>query len=277
VKKNAQGVVQLSPLRFSYEANELRLPVRLGLLNSQGKQDLIVYVLHPSARFEAANYPNVFIPTNLEVANEVRRAFASFYAELFDATIERMQRKAIVTEYAWDTGSCDPCPTPPLAPGDLATLGDDVADGVEIAAPAPARARRPSRGRGARYVLTRLHARYDKESLSEDIVFREAKPVVGGRAQWGGTNADAGAQVVEAGANAFQGRYIIRHHWTGRVACKQPRWNEWGGPPGGGTPPAVAAKGLALAARGRVRLRGAVRSPVPLLGIPGQPPPRRGR
>ena len=30
VKRDAQGVVQLSPLRFRFDANELRLPVRLG-------------------------------------------------------------------------------------------------------------------------------------------------------------------------------------------------------------------------------------------------------
>src|SRR5207302_769998 len=39
VKRDANGTVQLSPLRFSFESNELRLPVRLGLLNANGKQD----------------------------------------------------------------------------------------------------------------------------------------------------------------------------------------------------------------------------------------------
>ena len=31
------------------------------------------------------------------------------------------------------------------------------------------------------WVLTRLHTRYDRTTLSEDLLFREAKPVVGGR------------------------------------------------------------------------------------------------
>jgi hypothetical protein len=131
------------------------------------------------------------------------------------------------------------------------------------------------------WVLTRLHARYDKDSLSEDLVFREAPPVIGGRADWGGGNseANAGAQVMrDAGAdNNFQGRYIIRHYWTGAVACESPRFEMWGGPPdnpyGGGN--AQAAKGLATAPRGRVALKTEVRSPVPLLGIPGKPPVRR--
>ncbi len=81
VKRDAAGVVHLSPLRFAFDANELRLPVRLGLLNASGKQDLIVYVLHPSSRFEVANYPNVFVPTNLEVADGVRKGFPGFYAD----------------------------------------------------------------------------------------------------------------------------------------------------------------------------------------------------
>ena len=73
----------------------------------------------------------------LEVADGVRQNFPAFYAELFDATIERMGRKAVITEYAWQTTSCDPCPTPPLSLDDLATLGLDVIEGIG-AAPLPA-------------------------------------------------------------------------------------------------------------------------------------------
>src|SRR5207302_5272229 len=41
VHRDANGVVLLSPLRFGFDSDELRLPVRLGLLNANGKQDLI--------------------------------------------------------------------------------------------------------------------------------------------------------------------------------------------------------------------------------------------
>jgi hypothetical protein len=268
VKRDANGVVQLSPLRFAFEATELRLPVRLGLLNAGGKQDLIVYVVHPTSRFEVANYPNAFVPTNLEVADGVRGNFAAFYAELFDATVERMNRKVVVTEYAWQTTGCDPCPVPPLSANDLATLGLDIIEGKQVAS--------DPYGAGVGWVLTRLHTRYSKESLSEDLVFREAKPVMGGRANWDGTAGDAGAAVADGGVNNFQGRYIIRHYWTGPVECSQPRYDMWGGDPSGqGGPQATAAKGLATAPRGKIALKESVRSPVPLLGIPAQPPPRR--
>ncbi|HMF42849.1 MAG TPA: DUF2330 domain-containing protein [Polyangia bacterium] len=279
VKRDAQGVVQLSPLRFTFDANELRLPVRLGLLNAGGKQDLIVYVIHPTSRFEVANYANAFIPTNLEVADGVRNNFPAFFAELFDATVEKMGRKVVVTEYAWQTAGCDPCPTPPLSANDLATLGLDVLEGIGVAAPPPS----GKRGRGGppgmffggggpSWVLTRLHTRYSKETLSEDLIFREAKPAMGGRANWNGTNGDEGATVTEGGVNNFQGRYIIRHYWDKPVACKNPQFEQWGGAPGNpdARPTPTAAKGLASAPRGKVVLTAEVRSPVPLLGIAGK-------
>jgi hypothetical protein len=272
VHRDDNGVVVLSPLRFGFDADELRLPVRLGLLNANGKQDLIVYILHPEKRFEVANYPNVFIPTNLEVADEVRKNYAAFYAELFDATLAHANGKAVVTEYAWQTSSCDPCPTPPLQASDLATLGADVAvppkEGEMQGGP-----RGGYYGNFASWVLTRLHTRYDKQTLSEDLIFREAKPVEGGRANWSGVSSEKGAQ--ESSVNNFQGRYIIRHYWTGPVKCEHPDYEQWGGPPDGGQPKPTAARGLALAPRGKVDLKASVQSPVPTLGIPGKPPHRR--
>ena len=162
VKKDANGVVFLSPLRFDYPSAELRLPVRLGLVNANGKQDLLIYILSDS-RFEAANYPNVFIPTNLNVEESIRTRFGEFYAALFDATMDEYDDKAVITEYAWKSYHCDPCPAPPLTHEDLALFGADL-----------------FRQRPQAWTLTRLHTRYSKETLSEDLVFTQAKPVKGG-------------------------------------------------------------------------------------------------
>ena len=242
VRRDEHGMVQLSPLRFAFDSAELRLPVRLGLLNAESKQDLLVYVLSPDSRFEVANYPNIFIPTNIEVDDVVRKSFGGFYAELFDETLRRMNNKAVVTEYSWQTTGCDPCPTPPLSASDLYTLGDEVffpeLAGTESSPPggvltpspgksasmqAPSakmpppafpgnRRRMPFFGGGPSWVLTRMHTRYDQQTLSEDLLFRSAKPVMGGRANWDGTRGDQGAMIQDGGTNNFQGRYIIRHN-----------------------------------------------------------------
>ena len=57
----------------------------------------------------------MFVPTNIEVADAVRKSFGGFYAELFDAAMAKASGRAVITEYAWQTTSCDPCPTPPLS------------------------------------------------------------------------------------------------------------------------------------------------------------------
>lgn len=285
VQRDKHGLVVLSPLRFSYDTSELRLPVRLGLLNADGAQDLLVYVLHPSKRFELANYPNVFIPTNIEVSNDVRKNFPSFYAELFDETLRRAGGRAVVTEYSWQTTSCDPCPTPPLEASDLYTLGDEDFAGSAAPQSSSAAPGRPTRGvpyfgSPPSYVLTRLHTRYDKKTLDADLIFREADPVVGGRANWEGGLGDQGAQVQKNGESNFQGRYIIRHYWEAAVKCKNPRYGVWGGPPGsgynpGGAGPVEAAQDLANSPRGRVKLPAVIESGLPAFGIPARPRPLR--
>ncbi|MBW2464026.1 MAG: DUF2330 domain-containing protein, partial [Deltaproteobacteria bacterium] len=123
------GRALLSPLRVHYQSEDFSLPIRLGMLNSSGTQDLIVHVLGRNLRYEAASYENVNIPTNLEVADGVRESFGGFYAALFDKTIEQ-HPGAVVTEYAWQATGCDPCPGPVLSERDLLTLGADVALGT---------------------------------------------------------------------------------------------------------------------------------------------------
>jgi hypothetical protein len=118
------GMADLSPLRFHYDSEKFELPVRLGLINAKSQQDLIVNIIARNQRYEVANYPNVTIPTNIDLVPSAKSEFPYFYVSLFDRTV-KANPKAVVTEYAWQASSCDPCPTSPLSAEDFATLGAD--------------------------------------------------------------------------------------------------------------------------------------------------------
>jgi hypothetical protein len=97
------GKAVLSPLRFHYDSEEFELPIRLGMINSTGKQDLLIYILAENQRYETANYDNVTIPTNIEVSPRVKEDFGGFYEALFSRTVEE-NPKSVVTEYSWGAG-----------------------------------------------------------------------------------------------------------------------------------------------------------------------------
>ncbi len=251
--KFVNGQAMLSPLRFHYDSEEFSLPIRLGLANAKDKQDLIVSILAPGQRYEVANYKNVTIPTNLDVKDEVRTRFGEFYAALFDRTVEK-NPGAIVTEYAWDASSCDPCPGPNLDGNDFATLGADVLGNQN--------------GAYGGFVLTRLHARYGKEGAPDDLMFKAAGPIVGGREQRDAQgHLEERARPDEGGINNFQARYAIRHAWTGPITCDNPRRGIWGGPPDGGSPPNQGATNLAFAPRGNVQLPNLVKQDIPEIDV----------
>ena len=248
--KFRDGKAVLSPLRFHYDAPTFTLPVRLGLLNSSGKQDLIVHILGKRQRYEVANYKNASIPTNIRVEDSVRASFGAFYDALFERTTEK-NPGAVVTEYAWDATTCDPCPEPPLMPNELALLGGDVIVPGEqdpysdIPGVVPQSRRRPS-FQPYGFVLTRLHYRYDKDGLDEDLVFRAAGPIVGGRGM-PNQQGELGERRAQASSvNNFQGRYVILHRWEGELTCSSPQRGMWGGPPGGPAPKPFAAGNTAL-------------------------------
>jgi MYXO-CTERM domain-containing protein len=240
--KFEDGRAALSPIRFFYDSDRFELPIRLGLANSSGTQDLIVNIL-ASDRYEVANYPNVTIPTNLDVTPMVKDKFPAFYAALFDRTVEQ-HPGAVVTEYSWAAGSCDPCPGPTLQPSEIATLGADVT----------------KENLGYGYVLTRLHARYGKD-IKDDLVFKAAQPIVGGREIKNATG-QLDNEAKPASMNNFQGRYAIRYPWTGPITCDKPQRGIWGGPPAGQSSEGTkAATGLAFAPRGQVQLAQALAKP----------------
>jgi len=261
------GHAALSPIRFHYDSDDFTLPIRLGMANSSGKQDLIVNIISADKRYEVANYKNVFIPTNFDVKPSVKTRFAEFYAALFDKTIEASPG-AVVTEYAWTAVPnyhCDPCTDADISNPDLMTLGGDIVGG-QIAA--------------GNFVLTRLHARYGRSDMKDDLRFREAKPVTGGREQWSKNGLEYGA--VASAQNFFQARYAIRHWWTGPIRCQTPVRGVWGGPPDGNYQPTLAASKLAFAPRGKLDVASVVKRDLWEIGLrrdagAGAAPPGGGK
>jgi len=74
--------------------------------------------------------------------------------------------------------------------------------------------------------------------------------------------------------NNFQGRYVIRHWWTGAVECSDPVFERWGGPPDGARP--RSATNTAFAARGKTQIAALVKEDVPEIGLAttAKSPPR---
>jgi hypothetical protein len=256
VKRDAHGAVVLSPLRFAYETTDFRLPVRLGLLNAPkgGKQDLVIYTLAKGKRMEAANLPNATIPTNVDLDEKAVSSFGAFYASLVDATLAKAGPAAVVTEFAWSASGCGfPCSGAPLAKDEIDKLGADTvfadADSGAVAT--------------GDLVLTRLHTRFDASTLKEDIVFRTADGLSGGRD--GDPSADQETNATLGGANQFQARYAVRHPWKGDVACDQPIRGAW--------VPSAPHPAVDLAAVPRdVALASMVKSPVRALGLSMEAP-----
>ena len=60
------GFSYLRPLQVAYESPKFMLPIRLGMVNANGAQDLFVYALTRNGRIETTNYRTVKLPSDME-------------------------------------------------------------------------------------------------------------------------------------------------------------------------------------------------------------------
>jgi hypothetical protein len=195
------GYSVLRPLQVAYESPKFMLPIRLGMINSDGPQELFVYALTRKGRVETTNYRTVKIPSDLELPLFVKDTteFGRFYKDMFSRVVERESKQAVFLEYAWDTGWCDPCASDPLSKEELQNLGVFWLASDQSGTTAQPNARIPGWGRPTQNAfVTRLHVRYDAEHFPEDLVFQET-----------------------ADRANFQGRYVLRHAWKGEDSCPQ--------------------------------------------------------
>ena len=117
------GYSMLRPIQVAYESPKFMLPIRLGMVNADGPQELFVYALTRKGRVEATNYRTVKLPTGMELPVYVKDRFRDFYKAMFSHQVAKENMSTIFTEYAWDMGWCDPCAADPLSSEELRQLG----------------------------------------------------------------------------------------------------------------------------------------------------------
>jgi len=176
------GFTYLRPLQVAYESPKFMLPIRLGTVNANGPQELFIYALTRTGRVETTNYRTVKLPSGSELPPYVKDDFPRFYRAMFEQQVRRESMSAVFLEYAWDMAWCDPCAADPMSASELKTLGV-FWTGDDARA-------------GQNVFVTRLHVRYDAQHFPEDLVFQQT----GDREN-------------------FQGRYVLRHAWTGGDSC----------------------------------------------------------
>ncbi|HEY9608639.1 DUF2330 domain-containing protein [Allocoleopsis sp.] len=171
----------LRPLQMAYESSKFMLPIRLGMMNASTDQDLIVYVLSPKGQAEITNYRTVNVPSDAEIPLFVKNEFNDFYKAMFQTAYIREGKNVAFREYTWDMNSCDPCSAEPLNGEELKKAG------VFWLTPNSLN----------NVFITRLHVRYSRQKFPEDLTFQET-----------------------SNRQQFQGRYILRHPFTGEMNCE---------------------------------------------------------
>lgn len=191
----------LRPIQISFNSPKFMLPIRLGMANADGDQDLIVYAFTRKGRVESTNYRNVNIASNKKIPLFVQKNFGAFYGNLFTNQWIKEDKSVAFLEYSWNVTpvnpmKCDPCVGNPPTEQDLVQSGvwwlgnkdwtdySDV-DDEEL-------------DNGSRNVhFTRLHFRYNRKSFPQDLMFQ-----------------------VTPNTQNYQARYIITHPASGDLNCE---------------------------------------------------------
>ena len=189
----------LRPLQISFTSPKFMLPIRLGMANADGDQDMIVYAFTKKGRVECTNYRTQSLPTGNKVPVFVKNNFGNFYANLFQHQWSKEGKALTMLEYAWDVSpknyvKCDPCVATAPSAQDLVQAGvwwinrdwndysdvdnqeEDYSDNV---------------------YFTRLHVRYNRDKFPQDLMFQ-----------------------VTPNTESYQARYVITHPATGDFSCE---------------------------------------------------------
>jgi hypothetical protein len=178
----------LSPLQISFNSPKFMLPIRLGMANAKGSQDMIVYAFTKNGRVETANYRTVKVPTDSKIPEFITTNFGKFYVDTYRKHRAEAGENNIYLEYAWDISStvtqfCDPCNGAPPMLADMMTVGVDWVNQYHG-------------GYNGNVFFTRLHVTYDRKNFPQDLMFEETP-----------------------NRENFQARYVITHPAYGDYSC----------------------------------------------------------
>jgi Na+-translocating ferredoxin:NAD+ oxidoreductase RnfD subunit len=181
----------LRPIQITFNSPRFMLPIRLGMANAEGDQDMVVYAFSKKGRIECANYRTVALPTGKNIPLFVQNNFSGFYANLFQHQWKMEGRSVAMLEYAWDVSpktylKCDPCVAAAPSRQDLVQAGVWWVDGRHD----------DDEDISANVYFTRLHVRYNRKSFPQDLFFQETSNM-----------------------ENYQARYIITHPATGELNC----------------------------------------------------------
>lgn len=187
----------LRPIQITFRSPKFMLPIRLGMANADGDQDMIVYAFTKRGRIECTNYRSISLPTGKNIPLFVQNNFGNFYSNLFQHQWDREGKAVAMLEYAWDVSpqnymKCDPCVATAPSAQDLVQAGvwwidrnSNVYDDQQ------------NIDYYNKVYFTRLHIRYNRKAFPQDLMF-QATP----------------------NTENFQARYIITHPATGDFSCE---------------------------------------------------------
>lgn len=190
----------LRPLQIGFSSPKFMLPIRLGMANSDGDQDMIVYAFTRKGRIECTNYRTVNIPTDRNIPLFVQKNFSAFYNNLFDRQWRNEDKSVAFLEYAWDVSPmnyyhCDPCIATAPTQQELVTSGVWWLSGKDWSDYSDVDNDEPDNG-SKNVHFTRLHIRYNRKSFPQDLMFQ-----------------------VTPNTETFQAKYVITHPATGDCSC----------------------------------------------------------
>jgi hypothetical protein len=192
------GAVPLRPIQVTFNSPKFMLPIRLGMANSDGEQDMIVYAFSKTGRIETTNYRTVEVPTDMKVPLFVANEFGPFYKDLYTRAWKREEKDVVFLEYAWEvspmmqTVYCDPCVGDPPMVQELKESGvtwlegpgQDYHTGGNVYS--------------GNVYFTRLHVTYSRNTFPQDLMFQETP----NKSNW-------------------QARYILTHPASDDFSCDQ--------------------------------------------------------